>query len=97
MKKIYLSIIFLFFGYGLLFSQVAFNNNGASADNSAMLDVQSGNSGILLPRMTEVQRNAISTPAEGLMVYCLDCAYDNSGVISVYAKLMLPSGGVGAG
>jgi len=84
MKKMYLSIIFLFLGCGFLFSQVAFNNNGASADNSAMLDIQSGNRGILLPRMTEVQRNAISSPAEGLMVYCLDCAYDNSGVISVY-------------
>lgn len=36
---------------------------------SAALDVTSTTQGFLPPRMTTVQRNAISAPAEGLMVY----------------------------
>jgi hypothetical protein len=43
-------------------------------DNSAVLDLESTTKGFLLPRMTLVQINAIATPAEGLMVYCLDCS-----------------------
>jgi uncharacterized protein (TIGR02145 family) len=40
---------------------------------SAALDVTSITSGLLPPRMTKAQRDAISTPAAGLMVYCTDC------------------------
>jgi len=42
---------------------------------TALLDLTSTNKGFLPPRMTEVQREAISTPATGLMVYCTDCGY----------------------
>jgi uncharacterized protein (TIGR02145 family) len=42
-------------------------------DASAILDASSTNKGFLPPRMTEVQRDAIVTPAEGLMVSCTDC------------------------
>ncbi len=38
-------------------------------DASAMLDVQSTTLGFLPPRMTTTQKNAISSPAEGLVVY----------------------------
>ena len=38
-------------------------------DNSAMLEIKSGNKGILIPRLTTVQRTAISAPAKGLMVF----------------------------
>ncbi len=41
-------------------------------DESAQLEIQSTDKGILIPRMTAVQRTAISTPAEGLMVYVTD-------------------------
>ncbi len=58
-----------------LFAQIAFNQTGANADNSAMLDVQSDSLGMLIPRMTKAQRNAINNPAVGLMVYVID---DNS-------------------
>lgn len=44
-----------------------------SPDASAALDVESTTKGFLPPRMTEGQINAIATPAEGLIVYCLDC------------------------
>ncbi|MFZ1704294.1 MAG: DUF1566 domain-containing protein [Saprospiraceae bacterium] len=36
---------------------------------TSILDVSSTNKGFLPPRMTEAQRNAISFPAEGLMIY----------------------------
>ena len=45
-----------------------------SPDNSAVLDITSTTKGLLPPRVTNVQMNAISNPAEGLMVYCTDCA-----------------------
>jgi uncharacterized protein (TIGR02145 family) len=40
---------------------------------SAALEIESTTKGLLPPRMTLVQINAIATPVEGLMVYCLDC------------------------
>lgn len=36
---------------------------------SSILDVTSTTKGVLIPRMTQVQRTAIAAPAEGLMVY----------------------------
>ncbi len=40
-------------------------------DPSAKLQVESTTSGLLPPRMTDVQRNAIVSPAEGLVIYNL--------------------------
>lgn len=46
---------------------------GTNAPNaSAMLDITSTTKGLLIPRMTLAQRNAITTPATGLMVYQTD-------------------------
>ena len=50
-------------------AQVAINTDGSPADNSAMLDVKSTEKGFLPPRMTEAQRDAISDPATGLLIY----------------------------
>ena len=51
---------------------VAINENGDNPDNSAMLDVTSTTKGVLIPRMTMAQRDTISSPATGLMVYQMD-------------------------
>ncbi|RLD87319.1 MAG: hypothetical protein DRJ09_10510 [Bacteroidetes bacterium] len=51
------------------FSQVAVNTDGSQPDGSAMLDIKSSTKGLLIPRMTTTQRNAITSPAQGLMVY----------------------------
>ena len=40
---------------------------------SAELDISSTTKGVLLPRMTKVQIQAIANPTKGLLVYCLDC------------------------
>lgn len=50
-------------------NNVAINNNGAAPNPYAILDVQSTLKGVLIPRMTEVQRNGIVAPAQGLTVY----------------------------
>lgn len=39
---------------------------------SSMLDVSSTSKGMLTPRMTTVQRNTITTPADGLIIYDTD-------------------------
>ena len=44
----------------------------SSPDNSAKLDVTATDGGLLIPRMTEVQRDAIATPAIGLMIFQTD-------------------------
>lgn len=41
---------------------------------SAALDISSNTKGLLPPRMTKVQRDAIASPAEGLMISCTDCS-----------------------
>jgi len=51
---------------------VAINSTGSAADNSSMLDVASTSKGMLIPRMTKTQRNDISSPIEGLMIYQTD-------------------------
>jgi hypothetical protein len=51
---------------------VAINTTGAEPDNSAMLDVSSTTKGMLIPRMTQAERNAINAPAEGLMIFQTD-------------------------
>lgn len=53
------------------FAQVGVGTTTPNA--SAVLDVTSTTRGFLLPRMTEVQMNAIVSPVEGLMVYCNNC------------------------
>jgi len=44
-------------------------------DKSAVLDITATDKGILIPRMTSVQRNAIANPAKGLMVFDNDSSY----------------------
>ncbi len=54
-------------------AQVAVNTDGSGADASAMLDVKSTTKGMLVPRVTTVQRTTtIANPADGLLVYDTD-------------------------
>lgn len=67
-----LSVILLF-GQNI-FAQVSINTDGTDPDVSAMLDVKSTTSGVLIPRMTAAERDLIGTPATGLMVFVTDDA-----------------------
>ena len=60
--------------------------SSAAPSASAILDLASTTKGMLPPRMTTAQRNAISSPATGLTLYCTDCtATDSStGVMQTY-------------
>ncbi|MEO1437035.1 MAG: hypothetical protein AAFV80_15955, partial [Bacteroidota bacterium] len=50
-------------------AQVGINTDNSNPAPSAMLDVQSPDKGILIPRMDSTSRKNIVNPAEGLMVY----------------------------
>ena len=56
-----------------------------SPDASALLDVESTEKGMLIPRMSEPERDAISSPAKGLMVYNTteNCLQVNTGTSSM--------------
>jgi hypothetical protein len=64
------------------FAQVGINNE--TPDASAALDITSTTGGLLTPRMTAAQRDAIATPSQGLIIFCTDCA---SGVGELQIKL----------
>jgi hypothetical protein len=51
-------------------------------DASAELDLTSTTQGFLVPRMTNAEKNLITSPAAGLQVWCTDCGY--SGEAQVY-------------
>lgn len=67
-KSITLLLIILNFK---AFAQIGIGTNAPSS--SAALELTSKTQGFLMPRMTKAQMEAIEAPAEGLMVYCLDC------------------------
>lgn len=64
-----------------VFSQAGINSDNSAPDNSAMLDVKSTSKGLLVPRMTATQRDAIVSPATGLLIYRTDNShfYSNKG------------------
>ena len=71
MRKITVIVLMLF--TALSYSQVGINTN--NPDASSALDITSTTGGLLVPRMTEAQRddiNSPSNPATGLMIYQTD-------------------------
>jgi hypothetical protein len=67
-KKILMLISLLCF-LAQTWAQVSVNTSGAVPHSSAMLDVTSSTKGMLIPRMSTTQREAIALPATGLLVY----------------------------
>ena len=78
MKKISCLIPLLLFIGNTLVAQVGINSDNSAPDPSAGLDVKFIDKGVLPPRMTAGQRDAIAGPAEGLMVFCTDCGANGS-------------------
>lgn len=71
MKKI-LSLLFLLNTLSVLAQNVGISNDNSAPDNSAMLDIKSNSKGLLIPRMTTLQRTGIVSPAIGLTVFDTD-------------------------
>jgi hypothetical protein len=72
MKSIRLLPVCILFSLFTYAQNVGINADGSVPDNSAMLDIKSNVKGILIPRMTQTERTAISLPATGLLVYQTD-------------------------
>jgi uncharacterized protein (TIGR02145 family) len=68
MKKIFL-LVSIFATVATTAQSVGINADGSAANTSAMLDVSSTTKGLLPPRMTTPQRDAISSPATGLVIF----------------------------
>jgi hypothetical protein len=69
MKYIFFYLLFLL-PHLLRGQSVGIGTN--SPDPKAALDINSNSKGLLIPRMTTAQRNSITLPATGLLVYDLD-------------------------
>jgi len=69
MKNNYLYIIIIVFAIFNIRSYAQVGVGTTTPDASAMLDVDSTTKGFLPPRMLESERNAITTPATGLLIY----------------------------
>ena len=72
MKKLVSFIALLLLITNVVFAQVSISTDNSAPTNSAMLDVKSSNKGFLPPRMTQSERNAIASPATGLMIFQTD-------------------------
>ena len=73
MKHVYFLMVLVIIATSLANAQVGINADNSTPHPSAGLDVKFSDRGVLLPRVTFDQRNAIAGPAEGLMVFCTDC------------------------
>src|ERR1700704_4248977 len=101
MKKYFvlLALTLVICGTKLSAQQVTISNNSPSMDPGAILDIKSTDKGILLPRMTAGQRNAISQPAKGLLVFQTDGTpgfyyYDGNFWVSLTGGAFVNSNGV---
>ena len=65
MKKV--TLLLLILTTAMTYSQVGINTD--TPDASSALEIKSTSAGILIPRMTEAQRDAIASPALSLMIY----------------------------
>ena len=75
-------------------SQVSINNDGSSPDASSVLDVKSTSKGVLIPRLSQSERDAIIMPAHSMLIYQTDQNsgyYFNQGSAASPAWVMLAS------
>ena len=78
-KTVKLTVLFCLLSI-ISFSQVGIGTN--TPNSSAVLDLTSTTKGFLPPRITAAQRNTISSPVAGLLIWCSDCG--PAGEIQVY-------------
>jgi hypothetical protein len=84
MKKLYLIITLVILQSNFLLAQIAINSDGSAPHQSAGLDISYPDKGLLIPRLSFDQRNAIQNPAEGLIIFCTNCDPSGKGVLCIY-------------
>ena len=84
-KALSLVAVLLALGSGLP-AQVSIIGDGSPPDPSAGLEIGLPGKGLLIPRMTVDQRNAIASPEEGLLIYCTDCGLSGTGAICIWSN-----------
>ena len=72
LQKITLPLFLLLLSNPLFSQNVGINETGANPDASAMLDINTSNKGLLIPRLSRAQKSLIASPANGLLVYQTD-------------------------
>lgn len=70
--KSFVALFIVLLPLGLFAQSVALNSDGSQPHHTAILDVNSGSKGVLIPRLTTLQRTSIAGPAIGLMVFDTD-------------------------
>ena len=84
MKKFTFFTALLLLSIRAMFAQVGINADNSAPNSSAMLDVKSTTRGLLPPRLTHTQLNAIPNPSDGLIVFCTDCGASGTGAFFGY-------------
>jgi len=69
MKCFFYTLLLLVINSNLTAQSVSINTSGATANASSILDISSTSKGVLVPRMTKAQKNAIASPATALLIY----------------------------
>ncbi|MBP6430362.1 MAG: hypothetical protein KA319_01170 [Ferruginibacter sp.] len=69
MKNVIVTFIIFFIATIGFAQSVAVNSTGVVANPSSILDASATNKGVLIPRLSKAQKNAIASPAVGLLVY----------------------------
>ena len=91
MKRNFAYLIIAFFV--LTFSNAQVGIGTTNPDASSILELNSTSQGILISRMTETQRDAIGSPATGLLIYQTD---GTAGFYYYDSSAWVPFGGGGA-
>ena len=91
-----LLILFVFISTNLYTQNVAItDDDGYSAESTAMLDIKSTSKGLLVPRLDSLQRVGIVLPATGLLVFDTDANaffyYDGADWLNLTTNVISPA------
>ena len=95
-KQNFIAAIAFVFGLNAAYAQNNVGIGTTTPNANAILEMQSTTQGVLVPRMTTIQRNAIAAPSEGLLVYDTDvnCFFFYESSVASWTSLC-SAGGVG--
>lgn len=72
MKILHLLSVITFTSLSVFTGKAQVGIGTANPHSSSVLELNSNSKGVLIPRMTNAQRESIENPAPGLLVYCTD-------------------------